>query len=522
MEEMKNTEKTNDKKDVKVNKNFFVYLVIGLIIITFVISAGVIPGIINFVNEIVQHKEVNPDGTISIERMAQSRENNNPDSYIGKVLGHKIQFGHDDTFNRRYEYIMNIPNLGGYEKYREVRNIYEDEIQKVIGMYNAKKMDITVSNKSVLRLIAKNRYTGADGKIDYDKLRSEINKINLNDSEEIKNELLLENYEYDYFGHLPVSYSEVAFSYGINNTKVKVKYTDIPFNSISKEKLAEYIANNSVKYRQYKVGKIVFADTANAKRDAEKTLMELTTDPTQFDAIGEKLKKENKIINVINDSVFRFADDYDKEIADVLAATELGKVCNKLAAEPNVGYTIIKVLDTKNADVADDAVASRAKNNYVMENRSLAELDSQTKAKTIFDKVVAGEDMATVSSAEGIQMTSSDNEMLLTDNILPMLDFTDNKDMEFITKLFFSKVGTPVEPYKYANGVVVACVESRTEIDTEAMEADIEKLAKSSDAMKVAALRQDFYREEKKKHKVVDNFHYAIRIQDFFNMNQGQ
>ena len=197
MEEMKNNEKNDNKKDVKVSKNFFVYLIIGLIIITFVISAGVIPGIINFVDEIVQRKEVNPDGTISIERMAQTRENNNPDSYIGKVLGHKIQFGRDDTFNRRYEYIMNMPNLGGYEKYREVRNIYEDEIQKTIGMYNAKKMDITVSNKSVLRLIAKNRYTGADGKIDYDRLRSEINKINLNDSEEIKNELLLENYEYD-------------------------------------------------------------------------------------------------------------------------------------------------------------------------------------------------------------------------------------------------------------------------------------------------------------------------------------
>ena len=113
MEEMKNNEKNDNKKDVKVSKNFFVYLIIGLIIITFVISAGVIPGIINFVDEIVQRKEVNPDGTISIERMAQTRENNNPDSYIGKVLGHKIQFGRDDTFNRRYEYIMNMPNLGG-------------------------------------------------------------------------------------------------------------------------------------------------------------------------------------------------------------------------------------------------------------------------------------------------------------------------------------------------------------------------------------------------------------------------
>ena len=522
MEEMKNHEKVNNKKEVTVSKNFFVYLVIGLIIITFVISAGVIPGIINFVNEIVQHKEINQDGTISIQRMAQTRENNNPDSYIGKVLGHKIQFGHDDTFNRRYEYIMNMPNLGGYEKYREVRNIYEDEIQKVIGMFNAKKMDITVSNKSVLRLIAKNRYTGADGKIDYDKLRSEINKINLNDSEEIKNELLLENYEYDYFGHLPVSYSEVAFSYGINNTKVKVKYADIPFNSISKEKLAEYVANNSVKFRQYKVGKIVFADTATAKRDAEKALMELTTDPTQFDTIAENLKKENKIINFINDSTFHFAEDYNEQIASILPTTELGKVCNKLAAEPNVGYTIVKVLDTKNADVADNAVASRAKNAYVTENRSLAELDSQTKAKDIFDKVKNGEDFATVSSSVGIQISSSEQEMLITDNILPMLDISNDKDMEFITKLFFSKVGVPVEPYKYANGVVVAYVESRTDANMENMEADFEKLVKSSDSIKVAALRQDFYREEKKKHKVVDNFHYAIRIQDFFNMNQGQ
>ena len=94
--------------------------------------------------------------------------------------------------------------------------------------------------------------------------------------------------------------------------------------------------------------------------------------------------------------------------------------------------------------------------------------------------------------------------------------------MEFITKLFFSKVGVPVEPYKYANGVVVAYVESRTDANMENMEADFEKLVKSSDSIKVATLRQDFYREEKKKHKVVDNFHYAIRIQDFFNMNQGQ
>lgn len=508
------------KEDVKVNKNLFVYIIIGLIIVTFVISAGVIPGIMNFVNELFQKREINPDGTISIERMAQTKENgNNPDTYIGKVLGRKIQFGHDDNFNRQYENIVNNPNFNGYQKYQYIRYVYDNEIERIIGMYNAKRMNITVSNKSVLKIIAKTQYADSDGEIDYDRLRADMNRINLKDSEQIRNELLLENYEYDYFGHLPVAESEVVYRYKADNTKVKIKYFDVAFDNISTVVLNQYLNENKERFKRYKIGKIVFSESN--KKDAERALIELVMDPSKFDEISNHLQTENKIINTISDSEYRFVDEYDVEIGAIVASTELGKVGNKLVMDSNIGYSIVKVLDTQSANIANDDVLAKVKEAYVRENKAVAELETQKKANEIYERLPQTKNFEELAVVHGAKLVAPEEEYRISDNIFSMLSYDNTADRNYITKLFFLEEGKSTAPYRYSNGYIVGYLEERMEADISDLENDYEKQVKNIDDRKVNELKYDFYREQKKKYKVVDNFQYVIKIQDFFNMNQG-
>lgn len=508
-----------EKKEVKdgaVKKNsvnFFVYLIIGLIIITFVMGSGELLGFSDFFAEITKKVEHNSDGTLSIEKLAQTPANQgNPNAYIGKVLGKKIQFGRDDDFNRRYDSIINNQNFNGYQKYQYIRMIFENEIEKNIGMYSAQNMGIRVSNDNVLRIIARRSYTNEAGQINYDALRRDLNKINQGHSEEVRAELLLENFEYDYFSNLPVGYDEVKYQFQSDNTTVRVKYVDVRFDDIPMETLEQYAKVNDEKFKKYQISKIIFSESN--KKAAEDALISVINNPAAFNETAENLRAENKIINVLHNSDYYFLNNYDPQIAAVLRDTKIGDVANKIIKEENIGYVIVKLQDVRSARLSDQDSYNYISGEYARENRALVEMDAKKKADDLYNAAgTVSIDRAALSA--GLTVESPDNEYRVGDNIFPFMDYDKSSDLAFMMSIFNKNKGDKVSPYRYDEGFVIVYIDDKTEADMSLLSSQYEQIEKRISSDKSSQLKYDFYAAKKKEYKVVDNFNYVFRIQDF-------
>ncbi|HBD95159.1 MAG: hypothetical protein A2015_13225 [Spirochaetes bacterium GWF1_31_7] len=514
MPENKGTNEKQTKKEVFVHKNIFIYIVIGLIILTFVISSGVVPGFFDFISEITTKADKNTDGTISIERLAQTPANQgNSNAFIGKVLGKKIQFGRDDDFNRKYDSIINNKNFNGYQKYQYLKMVFDSEIEKIIGMFSAQKMGITVSNANILKIIAKRSYTDESGAINYTALKRDLNKINQGHSEEVRAELLLENYEYDYFLNLPVGYDEVKYQYMVDNSTVKIKYFEIKNDDISLDKIDQFAKLNDEKFKQYKISKIIFSESN--KKDAEAALISLINQPAQFNEVASKLRVDNKIINVLNNSEYYFLSDYDIEIATALKDTQIGAIANKIVKEPNIGYVIVKLEDVKSVDITNQTSLEKVKADYVLENKAIVELDAKKKADDIHKALLDNKNIDTLAVTTGIKLESPETEFKVTDQIFSSLSRENDNDLAFMMSIFGKDAKSTLSPYKFDNGFIVVYVESKKMADVEQLSSSYEQLEKKISADKSNGLKFDFYAEKKKEYKVVDNFKYVFKIQDF-------
>ncbi len=513
--------KSDDLKDVKVSKSFFVYLIIGLIIVTFVLTSGVVPGFMQFLNELNKRVENNPDGTISIQQHAPVGENSrNPDAYIGKVINKKIQFGRQDEFNINLESIEKSPSINGYQKYMYIRQLFYSTVDKIIGTYNAERMGITISNEQVFDVVSKRYYTKQDGSVDYDRMASDRTMINSKYTEPVRSELLYENYEFDYFDNLPVDKEEVSSVFKLENTKVKIKYFDFKFDNIDMLKLDSYLKINDEKFKLYRVTKMIFAESD--KKGAESALIEILKDKSKFTEIGNKLKLENKVINVIADTEYRFLDDfYNEEMSKGLKATKIGDVCSTIIKDDNIGYIVVRLDDARSADISSDYVIDKVKKQYVIDNKDIIVADNEKKARELYAAAQKTADYDKLSLVYQAKLESPASDYNLAANNFPNVSTDRTDDAVFIGTVFNSAAGTVLPPKKYDDGVMVVVIDSKIAADPAQVEAQFDTLYKSTASKKTENIKSDFYSSEKKKHKVVDNFNYVFKIQDFLNMQQG-
>lgn len=513
-DEIKSKEK-NKKKEPKekqqiTGRTIIINVVVAVIIMTFVLTGGSVLGINKFFKDIGKTKIKNEDGSISIPADAQVAQNReNPNTYVGRVLNEKIRLNQQDEFNYNLMRVFNIPNKNPFEKYQLARYFFDQAINKIIGMHNARKMNITVSKDYLIREVGKRYYVDDEGDINYyamKKAPSKVNKL----AEDIMQDLLYENYIHDYFEGIPVAYDEMWFNYKMENIKVSFNYVELNNNEVNNTTLKKYYDSNKERYKQYKLIRLVFKDAKNA----EEYLPGLVENPSEFVETGNKLKEEEKIVNIVYDSDFTFANDYeDFELVGPVKETPVNQVYDGVV-ETSVGPIILLVDKTVYGNFYDAEVYKKIKNEYISSNFADIEKTNKELARKIYDYAKRN-GLKESASRYNKKLKSTPSPVEFMSYNVPNIDPDNTDDKSFIVSLFKGKKGNVIEPHNYSNGYMIAQISNKTKASKEDFE-DLffELIGKNSDRKK-AYLTEDYYNKEKNKYEVIDNFNYIFNPQVF-------
>ena len=503
---------TNDNKKENKDglKNFLVTLVIAIITVTFIISGEPILGMNRLIKDFGKTKIKNPDGTISIPSDAQVSQNrNNPNLYVGRVLNELIQLGKPDRFNQD---IANITrsNLNPYEKYYYVRYAFENAINRIIAMRNAKKMNITISKNYLINEVGKRNFANEEGDPDFLRMRQNPQALNQY-SKQVYDDLIYENFLEDHFYGLPLNDDELLKEYKLDNTKVVLKYVNIDFDNVDENSLKEYFKNNEDKYALYKLTRIYCKD----KADAENLLKEIKNNYNKFIELGNKEKEENKILNIVTDVDYSFLEDFDEaKIKESIGSLKPRDILQTVIETP-VGGMIVALTEKINGDLTNTRVHSKVIEQYKNDRKDELETDTKKFADSLYNDL-KGKDFDTIVKRKNLNPTTSSQIGLLDQGFINLglsLDSTD--DINFIAKIFKAPKNELLEPYKYSGGYLITYISDKIYVEEDKYEDLKDDLLKDYSNRKSANIENDYFIKERKKQEIVDNFSYVFNIQDF-------
>jgi hypothetical protein len=504
----KDQKKQKDKERIKekAKLNFFYQFVIYMIIFTFVIYGGSLLGFRKFIKDITKPKIVNEDGSISIEQDAQTLDNrgDNPDTYIGKVFGEKIRLGKQDSFNQAVGQIVSAQELNFNNKMYYIRNAYQNELNKIIVRNLAKKMGYIITKEYLSEQVGKQFYPDSEGEIDYNRMKKDIDKANER-SESVYEDLLVNNFDLDFFKGIPTGYDEIWNSYKIEKTRISYDYINISNKDVDENSLRQYYDKNKDNFKQFKLTRLIFDKT---KMDvAQDALNTLKKDPAKFSEIGNKLKEDNKIINIIYDSDFSFINDFENEkLKDIVKKTKINAVSDEVI-EIGVGLLIFQVTDTKQGEFKDETVKSTVKTEYFKIFNKEIEKNNEKKVKDIYNFIQQnGFESARNSFNAKIESTKSSLSIM---DYFPLLNIDLTDDANYIAAMFKSNINTILPPHKYANGYLIIKIKEKQKAAKNVFDNLYEQYIKQYSDQKARFLEQDFFNNEKKKYQVVDNFNYV-------------
>ncbi len=502
----------DNKKEKKDGlKNFFVTLVIAIIVVTFIISGEPILGINNLIRDFGKQKIKNEDGTISIPDDAQVAQNrNNPNLYVGRVANELIQLGKPDRFNQE---IANITNssLNPYEKYSYSRYSFENAINRIIGMRSAKNMNITISKNYLINEVGKRNFPNEEGDPDFLKMRQNSAALNQY-SKQVYDDLLFENFLQDYFFGLPINDHELLSEYRLDNTKVVLKYITVGFDNVDNDSLKEYFKNNTDKYNLYKLTRIYCKD----KAEADKIVKEANNNYDKFVELGNKGKEDGKVLNIVTDPDYSFLDELaEQQLTDGLKSLKKHEVLQTVIETP-IGGMIVAIEDKKAANLDDNRVLGKVTDQYRVDKKD----ELETKAKEFADSVYSdlkGKDFDTVVKRLNLNATTTQPLTFLDPNFSGVFNSYDDltDDTNFIVKTFKAKKGELLEPYKHSNGYVIALVSDQISMKNDEYENLFDDLLKEYSSKKSTNIEIDYFTKERKQYRIVDNFNYVFNIQDF-------
>lgn len=490
--------------------NFFIYIIFSVIILAFLVVGGVKEGVTQFVSDIGKEITENENGTISIESEAQTRANGNKQgTYVGKVLNEKIQIGNKDLFNNQLAFLMSYKGLNAFQQYQMANNYFREAINKIIAMHNARKMNLHVSEATLVKEVGK-RYYNKDGEIDYVAMDKDLAGVN-QQAKEVMQDLLYENYVYDYFKGLPVAKPEIDYNYKLKNVKINLQYIDIKNDEISDKKLEDFYKINSVNYKMYKITKLIFKD----KAAADEALKRIQAEPAKFIEIGTELKDEEKVLNIKYESDYRFIEDFENaEIKAVVKSTKTGNVAKRVATITD-GPVIIRVEDTITGAFFDDKVKSKVKEDYIAANLELIKEENKKKAEQVYNTLIES-DFDKVKSEFKLESKNADAITFLDRNI-PNLNSDVTDDLNYIVNVFKAGKDDILKPHQYENGFMIVKVVDKIDVEAEKIDELGDSLNKQFSDEKKNELETDFYREEWKRYRVVDNSGYVFRELFFSN-----
>jgi parvulin-like peptidyl-prolyl isomerase len=499
----------NKPEKMKLSVNSMVVLIVIVLMIGAIIFAGTpMLGLQDFTKDLQKEKIKNEDGTYSILQDAPVQQNaDNKDTYIGRVMNEKIQFSRDDYFNRQLSYIMNVKS-DPYSKYFYAKQVFNSAINRIIGIKIAEDKNYVVSKNYLTDTIGKQYYSDASG--DIDKIAMKKDTIRVNQlANQLRSELLYDNFSFDYFDGLPVSSDEMLDKYKMENVKITIKYVNVVNNNIDDKSLKSFYEQNLNNYKMYKLSKMIFKD----KKDADKTLVDLKKDPKIFNETGRKLKVDQKIVNIINETEFAFISDLENEsYKTVVKNTTAGNVGASVIVAAQ-GPVIVKVEEITDGDFSTEKVKSKVKNDYMIKN--MKEINDATKkvADEIYNESkTSGLDK--IASKYNLKVEKSSPVEFLGSG-LPNLNADATEDRNYTVNLFKGKKGDVMAPFKYQDGYMIASIEDKTEVSMSSFESLHDDLLKKYVNNKAREIEEDFYTKERKKHEIINNFDYVITPQFF-------
>ncbi|OHD05786.1 MAG: hypothetical protein A2086_09395 [Spirochaetes bacterium GWD1_27_9] len=512
---MNDKEVKKEKEDLKTSiRNFLVTFVIAIIVVTFIFTGGPLLGINDFIKDLGKTKIKNEDGTISIPQEAQVAQNrDNPNSYVGRIMNQKIQLGRQDEFNIRLSSIMSSQQINPYQKYQYARMIFDNTINKIIGMKNAHKMNITISKNWLNKEVGKRYFSDSEGDINYEAMKKERGKVNKY-AKEIQEDLLYDSFVQDYFKGLPVTQEEALENYKLENVKVTLKYINLSTQEVDEKLLAKFYDENKDSYKQYKLTRLVFKD----KTEAEKALKEVTKDKAKFIEIGNKLKIEDKIVNIVYDSEYSFIDDFENADLKNAVRTTQNKEVAKTVVQTSVGPIVFYIEDVRYPELADDKLKQKLKSEYIARNFKAIEDENKKKADELY-ALAKKDGLEKAANKFNLKVETSGASSFLgygMPNVNP--DLTDDKN--YIAKAFKSKKNDILEPFKHSNGYMIAMVSDKADVDLKSFEDMYDDLSKKYSNGKSMDIEGDYYTKERKKYEIVDNFSYVFKIQDFIQKQE--
>ncbi len=508
-------EKEVKKEDLKTQiRNFIITVIVALIVFAFIFTGGPLLGMNDFIRDMGKTKIKNEDGSISIPQDAQVAQNSeNPNAYIGRIKNQKIQLGKRDDFNIRLSQIFSA-QLDPYQKYQYARYIFDSSMNKIIGMRKAAQMNLFISKDRQLKEVGKRYFSDSDGDPDYVAMRKDLTKVNQY-TKEVRESLLYESFVYDYFKGLPVALEEAFNEYKLENTKITLKYVNISNQEVDDGLLKKYYDENKDNYKQYKLTRLVFKD----KIEAEKALKDLQVDKSKFVEIGNKLKVEDKIVNIIYDSEFVFMDELENaDLKNAVKAIQKGDI-SKSYVQTALGPIVFMLSDVVFGEYASDKVKTKVKNEYIAKNVQIIDENAKNKSNEIYNEALKN-GFEKSASKFGLKVETSSPTAFLGYGF-PFVSPDNTDDKIFISKAFKSEKNAVLEPFKHSNGYMVATVDSKITPSKEEFDNMYEELLKKYSENKSGNIENDFYSKERKNYEVVDNFNYVFKIQDFIN-KEGQ
>lgn len=512
---MKKIGKEKDKDKIKLKKdevelkgpNLFVTTVIIIITITFIFTGSSMLGLSKIFGDLGKDKIHNEDGTISIPEDAQIlgvdvNEQEARNKYIGKVYGEKIQLGPKDEFNRKVQNILSYEGIPDYQKIQWIRAVYDQDINMIIGLNNAKKIGFEISKDYLIKEVGTRYYSDKEGDIDTYKMRKEQNKVNQY-ADMLINDLLYENFELDFFDNLPVSHKEVADNYKLDNTQVTLEYIDVLNSDISDVDLKSFYEANKENYKQYKLIRLYFKN----KDIAAENLNNLKQDPSKFVEIGQQLKKEDKVINIKYDTQYYFINEFSEpQLSETVKRTQLNQVGDQVI-ESDSGSFIFLVEQINYGNFEDQKTYEKLKKDYMAKNIDIINKNNKERAENIYHYAIRN-DLVKASKEFKYELKKSSPFLLMGYN-MPNVNPDETDDLNYMIKVFKSKVNDILEPFKHENGYMIAKVLQKEEITEGDIDALYDDLVKRYSSKKTQDLEGDYFYYERKKTKIIDNFRFV-------------
>jgi len=516
MSDSKETKKIRKESVKSSMRSVFVTVIIGIVIVAFIIGGGPMLGINDFVKDIGKRKIKNENGTFSIPDDAQTgKKANDPNSYIGKVLNQKIQLGKKDEFTNIYSWIYNDKKTDPYTKIAQLRYYFEHSINKIIGMKNARELNLIISKGLLTKEVGKRHFSDSSGDPDFNLMRKNTSRVN-ELAKETHDVLLYKNFENDSFDGLPLSKDEVSNYYRIKNLKVGIKYVYLTNSDINEEKLKQFFELNKTEFKTYKLTKLVFKD----KKEAEKALSEIKNDSKKFIELGNKLKSEDKVINIVYDPVFSFVDEFENDaLKKAVKTTNKGNIYQAVI-EISVGQVIVKIEDINDSDYNSDKVKQKVKSNYVTKNKK--ELDGNLKnlALSIVEESRKN-GLDRVAEKNKLKVESTQNQIAFMSGEFPFANPDATDDLNYLVKVYKSKKGDVLDPFKYESGYMIATVTNKTEVSDAEIESIYDEIYKNYSQEKTNGISNDYYTKERKKYEIIDNFSYVFNQQHFMQKEEN-